>query len=94
MEIVASAAADEFALSRRSRPQLVFTFLRHTYALAADNVGRSPMVVTRNLGHADIRMVEHFYSRLSTGFVADSIRKLAPEFGTVQKGNVQPLMGS
>jgi integrase len=64
-------------------PAVSFHVLRHTYASWMIMSGVPPMVVARNLGHADTRMVEKHYGHLSTGFVADSIRKLAPEFGTV-----------
>jgi hypothetical protein len=39
------------------------------------------MVVARNLGHADTRMVEKHYGHLAPSYVADAIRAAAPRFG-------------
>jgi hypothetical protein len=50
------------------------------------------MVVAKNLGHADTRMVERHYGHLAPSFVADAIRAGAPRFGTVRnKGNVRAI---
>lgn len=42
--------------------------------------GAPLMVVARNLGHADTRMVELHYGHLAPSFVADEIRRTAPRF--------------
>ena len=39
------------------------------------------LVVARNLGHADTRMVEKHYGHLAPSYVADAIRAGAPRFG-------------
>jgi hypothetical protein len=39
------------------------------------------MVVARNLGHADTRMVEMHYGHLKQDYVTKEIRKGAPKFG-------------
>jgi hypothetical protein len=39
------------------------------------------MVVARNLGHVDTRMVEKHYGHLAPSYVADAVRKSAPKFG-------------
>jgi len=39
------------------------------------------MVVARNLGHADTRMVERHYGHLAPSYIADAIRAAAPKFG-------------
>ena len=39
------------------------------------------MVVARNLGHADTRMVERHYGHLAPSYIADEIRRAAPKFG-------------
>ena len=49
------------------------------------------MVVARNLGHADTRMVERHYGHLAPSFIADAIRKHAPKFGIKPTSNVRPL---
>jgi hypothetical protein len=43
--------------------------------------GMPLMVVARNLGHADTRMVERHYGHLAPSFIADAIRASAPRFG-------------
>ena len=39
------------------------------------------LVVAKNLGHADTRMVEKHYGHLAPSYVADAIRAAAPRFG-------------
>jgi integrase len=64
----------------RITPSVSFHALRHTWAsLAAMN--KVPlMVVAKNLGHADTRMVEKHYGHLAPSYVADAIRAGAPRF--------------
>jgi integrase len=52
--------------------------------------GAPLMVVAENLGHADTRMVERHYGHLAQSYVADTIRKTAPSFGT-EPSNVERL---
>jgi integrase len=47
-------------------------------------------VIAKNLGHADLRMVEKVYGHLAPSYVADTIRRHAPRFGKV-KSNVRAL---
>ena len=50
------------------------------------------MVVAKNLGHTDTRMVEKHYGHLAPGYVADAIRAGAPKFGIKpEKTNVKAL---
>ena len=49
------------------------------------------MIVARNLGHSDTRMVERFYGHLAPGYVADAIRAGAPRFETVEPDAVVPM---
>jgi hypothetical protein len=42
--------------------------------------GAPLMVVARNMGHADTRMVEKHYGHLAPSYVADAIRAAAPRF--------------
>jgi len=62
-------------------PPANFHCLRHTYASHTVMNGAPLMVVAKNLGHADTRMVEKYYGHLSPSFVADAIRAAAPQFG-------------
>jgi integrase len=62
-------------------PPANFHCLRHTYASHTIMNGAPLMVVAKNLGHADTRMVEKHYGHMSESFVADAIRAAAPKFG-------------
>ena len=73
--IAASAAAE-------LDPPAGFHALRHTYASLSIMNGAPLMVVARNMGHADTRMVEKHYGHLSSSYVADAIRAAAPRFDT------------
>ena len=55
--------------------------LRHTWASLTIMAGAPLMVVAQNLGHRDTRMVELHYGHLAHSFVADTIRRTAPNFG-------------
>jgi integrase len=63
------------------KPPASFHILRHTWASLAVMAGAPLMVVARNLGHADTRMVERHYGHLAPSFIADAIRAAAPKFG-------------
>jgi integrase len=72
-------------------PPITFHGLRHTWASLAAMNGVPLMVVARNLGHADTRMVEKHYGHLAPSYVADAIRAGAPRFGMVEPDNITPL---
>ncbi len=61
-----------------------FTFheLRHTWASLTIMAGAPLMVVAINLGHRDTRMVERHYGHLADSYVAEMVRKTAPQFHT------------
>lgn len=80
--VVASAAA-------RIEPHASFHLLRHTWASLSVMAGMPLMVVARNLGHSDTRMVELHYGHLAPGYVADAVRAGAPRFDI--KTSVRPL---
>jgi hypothetical protein len=52
--------------------------------------GAPLLVVAKNLGHADTRMVEKHYGHLSKSYIAEAIRAAAPRFG-IGSGNVTPI---
>ena len=52
--------------------------------------GTPLLVVAKNLGHADTRMVERHYGHLSGDYVKAVIRENAPKFG-FKAGNVMPM---
>jgi integrase len=62
-------------------PPVSFHVLRHTWASLAVMAGAPLMVVARNLGHADTRMVERHYGHLAPSYIADAIRAAGPKFG-------------
>ncbi len=64
----------------RITPAASFHVLRHTWASLAVMAGAPLMVVGRNLGHADTRMVERHYGHLAPSYIADAIRAAAPKF--------------
>jgi integrase len=78
----------------RIEPPVNFHALRHTYASHTVMGGASLMVVARNLGHADTRMVDKHYGHLSKSYVADEIRRAAPRFGIVSDGKAVPIAGA
>lgn len=76
-------------------PPISFHGLRHTYASHAVMNGAPLMVVARNLGHADTRMVEKHYGHMSASYVADAIRAAVPNYGMAAvAGNVVPIGGA
>ncbi|WP_245415910.1 tyrosine-type recombinase/integrase [Mesorhizobium denitrificans] len=62
-------------------PPVGFHGLRHTWASLSVMGGMPLMVVARNLGHADTRMVEKHYGHLAPSYVAEAVRASAPRFG-------------
>ena len=71
-------------------PAANFHALRHTYASHAVMNGAPLLVVAKNLGHADTRMVEKHYGHLSKNYIAEAIRAAAPRFG-IGGSNVTPI---
>jgi integrase len=72
-------------------PAADFHSLRHTYASLAIMAGAPLLVVAKNLGHSDTRMVEKHYGHLSASYVADEIRRAAPRFGIASDDRVVPI---
>jgi integrase len=76
----------------RITPPISFHGLRHTWASLAV-MGSAPLlVVAKNLGHADTKMVERHYGHLAPSFIADAIRAGAPKFGFEPDHTVTPLV--
>jgi integrase len=73
-------------------PPINFHGLRHTWASHAVMGGVPLMVVAKNLGHADTKMVEQHYGHLAPSFIADAIRAGAPRFGVEVANNVVALI--
>jgi hypothetical protein len=52
------------------------------------------MVVAKNLGHVDTKMVEAHYGHLAPSYIADAIRAGGPRFGSGEEiSNVVALSG-
>ena len=66
-------------LSRSGVGNATFHELRHTYASTMVRKGAPLMVVAQALGHADTRMVDKHYAHLAPSYVADTIRRMAPD---------------
>jgi integrase len=75
----------------RIEPRISFHGLRHSWASLAIMNGVPLMVVSKNLGHADTRMVERHYGHLAPSFVADAIRAGAPRFEVTEPATVTPI---
>jgi integrase len=74
-------------------PPVSFHALRHTWASHAVMNGVPLLVVAKNLGHADTRMVEKHYGHLAPSYIADAIRAGAPKFGFKPDQKLATLAG-
>jgi integrase len=86
-----AAPLDEANERARIDPPVSFHSLRHTWASHAVMGGVPLIVVAKNLGHSDTRMVERHYGHLAPSYVADAIRAGAPRFGIEEHSNVVKL---
>ncbi|WP_246661471.1 site-specific integrase [Tardiphaga sp. vice352] len=66
-------------------PAVGFHALRHTWASLAVMAGVPLLVVARNLGHRDTRMVERHYGHMASSYITDAIRLGAPKFARAEK---------
>jgi integrase len=73
------------------KPAISFHILRHTWASHSVMNGVPLMVVAKNLGHSDTRMVEKHYGHLAPSFIADAIRAGAPRYRVKDDKRVVPL---
>lgn len=90
-----NAAGGQFRKSHQSRPMAAackrakidppigFHGLRHTWASLAVMGGMPLMVVAKNLGHSDTRMVEKHYGHMRRDYVKKVINDHAPRYGLV-----------
>lgn len=74
-------------------PAMSFHEIRHTWASLAIMAGAPLMVVAKNLGHADTRMVEKHYGHLSDSYMAQAVRAATPTFG-FDESNVVAIGGA
>jgi integrase len=81
----------EAVIRAKITPTISFHGLRHTWASHAV-MNRVPLlVVAKNLGHADARMVEKHYGHLAPSYIANAIRAGAPRFGMVEPSVLRVL---
>jgi len=81
----------EVCARAKIKPAISFHILRHTWASHAVMNGVPLLVVAKNLGHADTRMVEKHYGHLAPSFIADAIRAGAPRYRVKADKRVVPL---
>lgn len=70
---------------------VTFHELRHTYASMLVNKGVPLAYVAAQLGHSSTRMVEKHYGHLAPTALVESIRRLAPKLGILDKPKTKPL---
>lgn len=76
------------------KPRISFHILRHTWA-SLSVMNKTPLlVVAKNLGHKDTRMVEKHYGHMAPSFIAEAIHAGAPRFGIATPTSVTPLHAS
>ena len=83
-------AMREACQNARISPPVGFHCLRHTWASLAVMAGMPLIVVGKNLGHADTKMVEAHYGHLAPSYMAEAVRKHAPKFG-IRPSKITPL---
>jgi integrase len=82
------------AVKRAKIPRITFHGLRHTHASLSLMAKTLPLVVAKNLGHSDTRMIEKHYGHLIDSHRQDEIKRGAPVFGFVADDTVVALGGS
>jgi integrase len=75
----------------RITPSITIHGMRHTWASLAVMAGTPLMVVARQLGHKDTRMVELHYGHLAPDYITDAIRAGAPRYGIKSDAKVTPF---
>jgi integrase len=83
----------EASRAAKVSPAASFHTLRHTYASLMVMDAVPLMVVARNLGHADTRMVEKHYGHLATSYIREAIRSAKP-LGLGEPPNIVTLAGA
>ena len=81
----------EACRAAKVKPAASFHILRHTYASLMVMDAVPLMVVARNLGHTDTRMVEKHYGHLATSYIREAIRGAQPLGIGDDTANIVPL---
>ncbi|MCJ2082444.1 tyrosine-type recombinase/integrase [Methylobacterium sp. J-090] len=74
------------ALARAKLESITLHELRHSYASSMVRNGAPLIVVAEALGHSGTRMAEKHYAHLAPSYVADTIRRTAPDLLLPQAG--------
>jgi integrase len=74
-------------------PPANFHVTRHTWASHAVMAGVPLLVVAKNLGHSDTRMVEKHYGHLAPSYIIDAIQAGAPRYGFKPDKKIATLAG-
>lgn len=82
---------EEASARAKINPPANFHVTRHTWASHAVMNDTPLLVVAKNLGHSDTRMVEKHYGHLAPSYLADAIRSGAPTFGIEPETDVVPF---
>ena len=69
-------------------PAIGFHQLRHTWASLAVMAGMPLPVVSKNLGHANGKMVEIHYGHLAQNYVVEQVHQFGPKYGIEEPTNV------
>jgi integrase len=72
-------------------PRISIHGLRHTYASLAAMNGMPLIVLAKNLGHADTRMVERHYGHLAPDYIKQAVKETAPRFGFKQDSKIAAI---
>lgn len=75
------------------KPAIGIHQLRHTWATHALNNGTPRIVVAKNLGHSDTRMVDKHYGHIKETYIKEALRAGAPKFGFKPDPKVVSLAG-
>lgn len=78
------------AIERAKLESITLHELRHSYASAMVRNGAPLLVVAEALGHAGRRMAETHDAHLAPSYVADTIRRTAPDL-SLPDGDVRPM---
>jgi integrase len=82
------------AVKRAKIPKFTFHGTRHTYCSLAIMAGTPLLVIAKNLGHADTKMIERNYGHLTDSHRKEEIQKGVATYGFVLDDTVVALGGS
>jgi integrase len=75
----------------RITPRCTFHDLRRSYGSLLINAGTPLAVISKLLGHGDMRITEKVYARLLDGTLRDALQANLPTFGDTPASNVEPI---